>query len=292
MKLAYKDSVARRLSQDIKASEDRVRLLGPSHRTLHVPSLRSMLPDRRTVDILLKKYFDTFETTLRIIHIPTFNVAYETYWDVDSAGNSEIDAIILAILACTGCTSTHTTPRYNHIGSTFHSKAVLWIRTLEVWLKRQSNKSRSLATLQVRCLRLLALSTTSLKVKEYYQEVQYHVAIMRSAGMHRDPSIFGTRCTLLEGEMRRRLWATTMEIEIQASVDRGTVHPVDFPSRNLLTVHQERPLCLAVSIGTVHLLATSMTMSLISSCSSCLVPAVSQRIPTQHTSMLQSRLWS
>jgi hypothetical protein len=141
--------VARRLSQDMKASEDQARLLRPHHRVLHVPNLRSLLPDRQTVDILLQKYFDTFETTLRIVHRPTFNAAYKTYWDVERATNSELDAMILAILACTACTSTHTSPRYNHSGSTFHSKAVVWIRALDVWLKRQSNKRRSLATLQV-----------------------------------------------------------------------------------------------------------------------------------------------
>jgi hypothetical protein len=289
MKLAYEDSVARRLSQDMKASEDRARLLRPHHRVLHVPTLRSLLPDRRTADILLQKYFETFETTLRIVHKPTFEAAYKAYWDVDSAADFGMDAMILAILACTSCTSTHTSPRYNHSGSTFHSKAVVWIRALEAWLKRQSNKRRSLVTLQVRSLRLLALATTSLKVKEYYQEVHAHVAIMRSAGMHRDPSIFGTRCTLFEGEMRRRLWATTMELELQASIDRGMDNIMKFLGLVSLTVDQERLLCSVVSTGTVHHLATLKTTSSTSISSSYLAPMVSQLIPTQHTYMLQNR---
>ncbi|KAH5645189.1 hypothetical protein HBI51_111440 [Parastagonospora nodorum] len=221
MKSAYSESTARRLSQDMKASEDRARQMQQHQRIFNASSLRSLFPERRTVDLLLKKYFDTFESTLRIIHVPTFKKAYEQYWDSGATTDTDMDAIILAILACTICTATHTTPRYNHAGSTFHSKGVLWIRALEAWLKRQSNKRRSLATLQVRCLRLLALATTRSKVKEYYQEVQTHVAIMRSGGMHRDPSIFGTWCSAFEGEMRRRLWATTMDMELQASIDKG-----------------------------------------------------------------------
>jgi hypothetical protein len=221
MKLAYSESTARRLSQDMKASEDRARQMQQHQRVFNASSLRSLFPERRTVDLLLNKYFDTFESTLRIIHVPTFKKAYDQYWDSAATTDTDMDATILAILACTICTATHTTPRYNHSGSTFHSKGVLWIRALEAWLKRQSNKRRSLATLQVRCLRLLALATTRSKVKEYYQEVQTHVAIMRSGGMHRDPSIFGTRCSAFEGEMRRRLWATTMDMELQASIDKG-----------------------------------------------------------------------
>jgi hypothetical protein len=221
MKAVYSDSKARRLSQDIKASEEQAQSTQLNHRVLSIPSLRSLLPDRPTVDAILKIYFDTFETTLRIIHVPTFQAAYQAYWQYESSGDVDMDAIILAILACTICTSTHTTPRYNHTGSSFHSKAALWVRACGAWLKRQSNKHRSLATLQVRCLRILALATANIKVKEYYQEVQAHVALMRSAGMHRDPSIFGTRCSVFEGEMRRRLWATTMEVEVQSCVDRG-----------------------------------------------------------------------
>ncbi|KAH8724825.1 hypothetical protein GQ44DRAFT_750068 [Phaeosphaeriaceae sp. PMI808] len=222
MKEVYSNSTARRLSQDIKASEDQARAIRPFHRFLSIPKLRSLLPDRCTVDLMLNQYFATFETTFRIIHVPAFKIAYENYWESLNEDDTEIDAIILAILACTICTSTHGSPRYNHSGSSFHSKAVVWIRACEVWLKRQSNKHRSLASLQVRCLRLLALTTTSLKVKEYFQEVQAHVALMRSYGMHRDPSIYGTRCSPFEGEMRRRLWATTVELELQASTDKGT----------------------------------------------------------------------
>jgi hypothetical protein len=223
MKTAYSDSTARRLSQDIKASEDRARSMRPNNRVLSVNSLRSLLPDRATVDIILQEYFDTFEATFRIVHVPSFKAAYDDYWDNHNNIDTEMDAIILSILACTICTTTHHAPRYSHNGSSFHTKAAIWIRACEAWLKRQSNKHRSLASLQVRCLRLLALATASLKVKEYYQEVQAHVALMRSCGMHRDPSVFGARCSVFDGEMRRRLWATTMELELQASLEKGTL---------------------------------------------------------------------
>ncbi|KAF2031397.1 hypothetical protein EK21DRAFT_63366 [Setomelanomma holmii] len=222
MKDVYRDSTARRLSKDVKASEERARSLQTSHRIMRVRKLRDLLPDRVTVDTILRRYFDTFETTFRIIHVPSFDKAYESYWTSPAPGDSDIDALILAMLACTICTSSHDSPRYNNAGSSFSSKAILWIRACEAWLRQQSNKHRSLASFQVRCLRLLALSTSSLKVKQYYQEVLTHVALLRSVGLHRDPSIFGTRCSVFEGEMRRRLWATSVEIELQAAIDKGT----------------------------------------------------------------------
>lgn len=234
MKVAFSDSTARRLCQDIKGLQDKAMSMRLQHRVLTVHSLRGLLPDRQIVDALLKVYFDTFETTLRIIHVPSFQTAYSTYWDTNTPEDSEMDALLLAILACTVTTSTQQTPRYNHDGSTLTTKGVLWMRACEAWLRRQSTKRRKLATLQVRCLRLIALATTSTKVKEYYQEVQFHIALMRSSGMHRDPSIFDTRCSLLEGEMRRRLWATTMELELQASLDKGNVTPVHSSPHTLI----------------------------------------------------------
>lgn len=228
MKRVYVNSTLARLREDHQKLEDRTRGSKLSNRVLSVPDLRSLLPDRATVDKVVKTYFDTFETTYRILHIPSFWAAYQSYWDAPSETNSDMDATVLAILACTLCISTHESTRYDTNGSTFRSKAILWIKACEAWLRTQSNKHRTLATLQVRCLRLLALSTTCFKTKVFYQEVQAHVGIMRASGLHRDPSILGTRCSVFEGEIRRRLWATSMELEIQASIDKGTTRTIPF----------------------------------------------------------------
>lgn len=221
MKQVFIGSTLQSLRQGTKAQEERARAKQNANRILTIPSLRSLLPDRVTVDKILSTYFATLETTYRILHAPTFWSAYEQYWDEARENDSDMDATILAVLACTLCTTTHDTPRYNANGSSFRSQAIVWIKACEAWLRRQSNKRRSLASLQVRLLRLLALSTTCLKTKEYYQEVQKQMAFMVSSGLHRDPGILGSRCSAFEAEMRRRLWATIMELELQASIDKG-----------------------------------------------------------------------
>ncbi|KAF2446224.1 hypothetical protein P171DRAFT_453691 [Karstenula rhodostoma CBS 690.94] len=222
MKQVFIGSTLQKLRQDSKLQEDRARARQAANRMLTVPNLRSLLPGREMVDSVVKTYFATFETTYRILHAPTFWTAYAGYWDGAHELNSDMDATVLAILACTLCTSTHETPRYNADGSTFRSQAVVWIKACEAWLRGQSNKHRRLASVQVMLLRLLALSITCLKTKEYYQEVQGVMAFMVSSGMHRDSGILGSRCSVFEAEMSRRLWATTMELEMQASLDKGT----------------------------------------------------------------------
>lgn len=225
MKRTFVDSTLSKLRQDVRESEERSRAnQSISTRVLAISNLRSILPDRSVVDELIKTYFDTFECTYRILHAPTFWASYQSYWDpsqLHTASNSEMDAVVVAILACTLCTSTHKTTRYDMTGSTFRTQAIVWIKACEAWLGQQSHKHRSLASVQVRFLRILALSTTCLKTKQYYEEVQHLVAFLRSIGMHRDPKMWGDRCSVFEGEMRRRLWATAMELELQASIDKG-----------------------------------------------------------------------
>ncbi|KAF2107497.1 hypothetical protein BDV96DRAFT_606350 [Lophiotrema nucula] len=220
MKSIYPDSTLERLTSDIKVLEDRARKGGATSRVLSVRSLRELLPDRITVDVLVNRYIESFETTYRILHIPTFWAEYQRFWDQPEY-KSGLEAVLLGILACVLCTSTHDSTKYDPNGSTFRSKAIIWIKACEAWLKRQSNKHRTLAVLQVRLLRLLALKTTCLKTKEFYQEVQAHFGFMKGIGMHRDPAAIGVRCTPFEGEIRRRLWWTSVDLEIQSSVDRG-----------------------------------------------------------------------
>ena len=75
-----------------------------------------------------------------------------------------------------------------------------------------------------------------------------------SAGMHREPSILGRKITFFDQEMRRRIWLSAVEWEVQASVSRGmpssmAAYPfdcaapmnLDDKSFNETTVHPPRP---------------------------------------------------
>ncbi|KAF2012783.1 hypothetical protein BU24DRAFT_465141 [Aaosphaeria arxii CBS 175.79] len=222
MKEIYPNSSLARAQAELKSIDERARSSHSSHKVLNVTSLRKLLPDQQTVTKMIDLYMNTFETTYRILHIPSFWQEYQIFWGPSEQCNSDLEAVVLAIVACVSVTRADEVTKHQPNGSTFRNRAVVWIKALETWLKRQSNKHRTLASLQVRCLRLLALQVNCLKTKEIYQEVQAHMAYMRAIGLHRDPVILGKRCSVFEGEMRRRLWATSLEMELQASIDRGT----------------------------------------------------------------------
>ncbi|CAN9212982.1 unnamed protein product [Alternaria alternata] len=93
MKNVYHNSTAQRLAQDMMAVGKATSTNGSSYRIVTVSSLRDLLPDRSITDRLVQKYLSTFETTYRILHIPTFQNAYERYWDVDKPDSTEMDAV-------------------------------------------------------------------------------------------------------------------------------------------------------------------------------------------------------
>ncbi|KAG9195951.1 hypothetical protein G6011_01072 [Alternaria panax] len=94
MKGVYHNSTAQRLAQDMMSVGKRTSADISPYNIVSVSSLRDLLPDRPTTDRLVQKYFSTFETTYRILHIPTFQEAYERYWDVAKPGFADMDAIV------------------------------------------------------------------------------------------------------------------------------------------------------------------------------------------------------
>lgn len=225
MKEAYPGSTLERLQHDCKMLEARANAnKQQQHSGLeNSPILVELVPTRSSADHLVQLYFDTFETTYHILHTPTFWADYSAFWDDSQGANSSFVALLLMMMATVMCTSSTEHISYDITGSSLRKQALVWIQACDVWLKGQSNKHRVLAVYQIRTLRILAASTSCLKTKEMYQNVQELLNHNKVAGLHHDPAILDWRCSEFEAEMRRRLWAITAELELQASIDRGTL---------------------------------------------------------------------
>lgn len=184
--------------------------------------LLQLVPERSRVEILVRLYFEHFEKTYRIIHKPTFWKQYDDFWRSPQSVPSGFIAVLLLVMAVVRCMIPEEKFTYSALGSSGHLEAVTWIHACEIWLDKQSQKHRTLETYQIMCLQIMASSASCYKTKRAYQNAENLVTYFRSAGMHRDPSLLDQRTTSFEREMRRRLWATVAEMELQASLDRGS----------------------------------------------------------------------
>lgn len=101
-----------------------------------------------------------------------------------------------------------------------------WLHAVQHWLDAAIEKSKSIFdALQVHCLLLLARQASSINSNLIWISSGALVRTAMVMGLHRDPNAFPAMSPF-HAEMRRRLWATITEIDIQASLDAGKLPSV------------------------------------------------------------------
>jgi hypothetical protein len=101
--------------------------------------------------------------------------------------------------------------------------AIQWIYAAQSWLASPDEKSRlHMSLIQIQCLALLARPLFSVGGDLTWITIG---SVMRTAmqmGLHRDPIHF-PRISPFHGEIRRRLWATILELNLTTSLETGMV---------------------------------------------------------------------
>lgn len=142
-------------------------------------------------------------------------------WTTGASAEPEIVVTVLLMVAAVSCTDSAHVQKYIGDSSVSRERATYWIEVAESWLERQSQKNCGLAYWQIRCLLLIAKLPNTVKKKRAWSSAGDLLRIAISAGFHRDPAVLSTRMSPIDEELRRRLWGTMVELELQASVDRG-----------------------------------------------------------------------
>ncbi|KAK8919920.1 Transcription factor lepE [Metarhizium anisopliae] len=96
-----------------------------------------------------------------------------------------------------------------------------WIWACDAWLSRQSQKHRKLIHFQIACLLYLGKRVNTIKKKRFWTSSGALIQDGISVGLHREPSHMGGKITVYNQEMRRRIWTTVQEFDMQASFDHG-----------------------------------------------------------------------
>jgi hypothetical protein len=115
------------------------------------------------------------------------------------------------------------------IGSIFHCKpgpfnelgipVRRWIYAAQWWLSGPTEKEAgNLEGLQVHCLLLLCRQGYAIDKETNWISAGSLLRLAVNQGLHRDPRNFPT-LSVFDGEMRRRIWVTVVEINLQLSID-------------------------------------------------------------------------
>ncbi|KAB8229639.1 putative C6 transcription factor [Aspergillus alliaceus] len=235
--------------------------------------IHQSFPNRLVMKELIDLYFNTFESCYRILHLPSFRAEYECYTQQpETAHPSSVVKIslVMSIAAALHCDST--------LRFDLRVKAQRWIHISHTWLSAPLEKDRlTIDGIQIHCLLLLARQVNRIGADLVWISSGSLIRMAMQMGLHQDPTRLGPM-SLLEKELRRRLWYTILEINVQSALDSGmsasitvneytTQPPSDLGDDELEEVNQHKPPTKRVSYPTPTsfqcLLANSVPLRLV-----------------------------
>ncbi|KFY10954.1 hypothetical protein V492_04772 [Pseudogymnoascus sp. VKM F-4246] len=187
----------------------------PYSQWLANPSFRDAVPDKVISDQLVNAYFRTSESIYRILHIPSFLKECQQYWDQSDAANPVFIVKLLLVMSIGAC--FYQGPDSAH----YRIESKKWIFAAQAWLSTPFEKAKlHVSTIQIQCLLVIARQYCSISGDLVWISAGTVLRTAMQMGFHRDPTCL-PKMGILQGEMRRRLWATIIELNIQTSIGSG-----------------------------------------------------------------------
>ncbi|KAK7905496.1 hypothetical protein LTR67_000219 [Exophiala xenobiotica] len=182
-------------------------------------SLNDLLPPRKTADELVDVYLDCVEPTHRVLHIPSFRREYTRCWGSPQTAAPGFVALLLAMMAGVLVLHNSSAARSMDVGPALRETALEWVEAAESFLQRRTRRP-DLRIFQICCLSIVARRVNGLSENQAFIATGSLVRRAMSAGYHREINDYA-QVSPFSAEMRRRIWATIVELDLQASVDRG-----------------------------------------------------------------------
>ncbi|KAI5365453.1 hypothetical protein Slin15195_G049910 [Septoria linicola] len=213
-----------KIKEDMGSLETRIDYAGSKHGSLTDEALKLMLPTQTEADQLIETYLDNYGNLYNVLHLPSFRTEYQAMWEegVQSA-KPHFVALLLCMMAAAQCLTSKSPWLYRANSSTAREKAVNWISAVDDWLVSQSQKHVAAIDFQLRVVLLVAKNVTARKFKRTWTECGNVLRFCMAAGLHRTPELIRKPTSILDKELRKRVWAAIAELELQASFDRGMV---------------------------------------------------------------------
>ncbi|KAM0811445.1 hypothetical protein AB5N19_11801 [Seiridium cardinale] len=171
-------------------------------------------------DRLARLYLSHFESVFRILHVPSFWTEWEHYWasPAEALNVTTLKSQLVIAIGSGLCRAEELPSPARDV----HQTACRWVFAAQDWLAAPLEKNRlSLDCIQIQCLLMLAHQVLFIGSDLCWVAMGTLLRCAIQLGLHRDPKHFSSM-SILEAEVRKRLWATILELNIQTSLDSGT----------------------------------------------------------------------
>ncbi|GLB08974.1 hypothetical protein AtubIFM57258_004883 [Aspergillus tubingensis] len=207
-------------------------------------SLITMIPSRAVVDELISLYCTYIESTHRIFHIPSFLKQLEAFWpqrDQPDQVSPIFVVQLLLVLSCAWNLADFQTLQMKNDGHLQCYTAIEWVMHAEKWIENAHIKRPELTSLRLNTLLIIALNIHGMKRSQAWLATGTLVKQAMMAGYHRDPTRY-SRISVFNMEMRRRIWTTILELDLQVSLERGmppSVQEADYDTAPALNINDD-----------------------------------------------------
>lgn len=210
--------------REMGALEARMKCADKQSASMDDRRLCDFLPPRADANQALDLYFASFDRIYHIIDYPSFCMRYDDMWQIGPQHTPEHTvALVLLMIACVSCLEPAKLWTYVANSSKAREAAIEITQACENWINKQSQKRVSAVDFQIRFLLCLTKQTTARKYKRAWTEAGNLLRFCMSAGLHRNPDLIRKPTTLRDKQLRRRIWAAVVDVELQASFDRGMI---------------------------------------------------------------------
>ncbi|KAJ5153127.1 uncharacterized protein N7482_009605 [Penicillium canariense] len=209
-----------------------------------IASLMLLLPARPVADELIGLYLTYIESTHRILHVPSFLQEVQEFW-ATSGNPSNFSAgfvvQLLLVLACAWNLADIATLQEKSVTPLKCYTAVEWVLHAEKWIDNAQIKRLEISALRLHILLIMAQNYHGMKRSKAWLATGTLVKQAMLSGYHRDPDKYA-RISVFNKEMRRRIWMTIVELDLQVAIDRGmppSVQSVDYDALPALNIDDD-----------------------------------------------------
>ncbi|KAF2475088.1 uncharacterized protein BDR25DRAFT_253900 [Lindgomyces ingoldianus] len=190
---------------------------------LSCPDVGLALPSREVADTMVALYFRSYESTHRILHVPTFWAEYQKYWNHPESVTTDLRLRILLVIGIGSSLYEH-----GDTDAAFRNMVHQWVHAAQTWLSGPLKKDRlDIPGVQIYCLTILARQIFSIGGDLVWMSMGSLIHRAIQIGLHRDPKYLPAM-PVLQTELRRRLWATILEMVVQSSLDSAMPPRISF----------------------------------------------------------------
>ncbi|EFR02745.1 hypothetical protein MGYG_05744 [Nannizzia gypsea CBS 118893] len=227
----------------LKKDQDQIKkpLMGES--ALDAVFLSGLLPARSVTYNLVQYYFAFSSSTYHVLHKQTFcDRLQDLYQQPQQASASFVIQLLLVLSIVWSVDAPESvTPSSDKGATVTRNMAMEWIHWGDAWLFHSGIRRPNLILLQTRCLLILAKEANYTQKNQAWAATGTTVKLAMSAGYHRELGP-DAKISHFDREMRRRIWSTIMELDLNASFDRGmppTVQAPDYDTFPPININDE-----------------------------------------------------